>query len=79
VNPYDDHEGTYEGRPPYQVWEHHPDPELSGGGGAQVAGGASPSSASAEPSRQTSQAERAVMHPDRHDAEWRYCRGGWAG
>jgi hypothetical protein len=25
------------------------------------------------------QAELAVMHPDHHDLEWHYCRGGWAG
>jgi hypothetical protein len=79
VSSYDDYEKTYEGRPPYQVWEHHPDPELSGGGGLQAGPGLSLSSAPATPPRQTSQAERAVMHPDRHDAEWRYCRGGWAG
>lgn len=29
--------------------------------------------------RHVAQAERAVMHPDRYDLEWRYCRGGWAG
>ena len=27
----------------------------------------------------TTQAERAAMHPDRHDLEWPYCRGGWIG
>jgi hypothetical protein len=31
----------------------------------------------AAPSRQTTQAERSVMHPDREDVEWRYWRGGW--
>jgi hypothetical protein len=30
-------------------------------------------------SSHTSQAERAVMHPNFYDLEWRYCRGGWAG
>jgi hypothetical protein len=29
--------------------------------------------------RPAAQAERSVMHPDPHDLEWRYCRGGWAG
>jgi hypothetical protein len=29
--------------------------------------------------RDTIQAERAAMHPDRHDLEWPYCRGGWIG
>lgn len=33
----------------------------------------------ATPGRHTSQEERAVMHPDSQDLEWRYCRGGWAG
>jgi hypothetical protein len=27
--------------------------------------------------RQTDQAERGVMHPDRDEVEWRYWRGGW--
>ena len=27
----------------------------------------------------TTQAERAAMHPDHRDLEWRYCRGGWIG
>jgi hypothetical protein len=27
--------------------------------------------------RQTTQAERGVMHPDRDEMEWRYWRGGW--
>jgi hypothetical protein len=27
----------------------------------------------------TTQAERAVMHPGRHDLEWRYCHGAWLG
>jgi hypothetical protein len=27
--------------------------------------------------RPTSQAERAVMHPERHDTEWRYYYGAW--
>jgi hypothetical protein len=29
--------------------------------------------------RHTSQTERSVMHPDRHDLEWHYCRGVWVG
>jgi hypothetical protein len=29
--------------------------------------------------RPAAQAERSVMHPDRYDMEWRYCRNGWAG
>ena len=29
--------------------------------------------------RHTTQAERAAIHPDRHDLEWPYCRGGWIG
>ncbi len=37
------------------------------------------SSALIPASSHTSQAERAVMHPNRYDLEWRYCRGGWAG
>ena len=27
----------------------------------------------------TAQVERAAMHPDHHDLEWPYCRGGWIG
>jgi hypothetical protein len=27
--------------------------------------------------RQTTQAERGMMHPDRDEMEWRYWRGGW--
>jgi hypothetical protein len=27
--------------------------------------------------RVTTQAERAVMHPERHDTEWRYYHGAW--
>ncbi len=27
--------------------------------------------------RATTQAERAVMHPEHHDAEWRYYHGAW--
>ena len=26
---------------------------------------------------EASQAERAVMHPDSSDVEWRYCQGAW--
>jgi len=33
----------------------------------------------ASPPRPMTQAERSVVHPDRDDLEWGYCRGGWAG
>jgi hypothetical protein len=45
-------------------------------GEANPAGDAWPASATA---RHSGQAERAVMHPDCNDLEWRYCRNGWAG
>ena len=30
------------------------------------------------PGPETTQAERAAMHPDRHDLEWRYYHGSWS-
>jgi hypothetical protein len=45
-------------------------------GETSPAGDAGPRTAAAHHS---GQAERAVMHPDCNDLEWRYCRNGWAG
>jgi hypothetical protein len=59
-------ETRYRVRPAFQVWE-----EQSGTG-------PSPDSESEDTSpRPVTQAERAVMHPDRDDVEWGYWRGGW--
>ena len=57
---------TRKGQPAFRVWEGRPTT------------GANPASESGDaPPRQTTQAERGVMHPDREDVEWRYWRGGW--
>lgn len=37
-----------------------------------------PSAAASAP-QPTSQSERAVMHPEWHDPEWRYYHGAWGG
>ncbi len=31
-----------------------------------------------KPARQTSQAERAAMHPEPHEVEWNYYFGAWS-
>ena len=57
---------TRKGQPAFRVREDNPPM------------GANPASESGDTSpRQTTQAERGVMHPDREDVEWRYWRGGW--
>ena len=57
---------TRKGQPASRVREDHPTK------------GTNPASESDDTSpRQTAQAERGVMHPDRDDMEWRYWRGGW--
>jgi hypothetical protein len=59
-------EVLYKGLPISRVWDDDPDTSP-----VSKPDDASPPDAA--------QAERGVMHPDRHDLEWRYCRGGWAG
>ncbi len=79
VESYNTYEETYERRPAFNVREHHPDLEPNRGPGSHAAAGSGVSPASTTPPRRASQAERAVMHPDRFDLEWRYYNGGWAG
>jgi hypothetical protein len=69
-------EELYPGRPIFQGREHHGDQGSSAGSRRHAASEAhlAPSSPSG-----AGQAEWAVMHPDHHDLEWHYCRGGWAG
>jgi hypothetical protein len=57
---------TRKGQPAFRVREERPTM------------GTNPASESDDaPPRQTTQAERDVMHPDHDDMEWRYWRGGW--
>ena len=59
--------------------EHHPDQEpIATSGSPAEAEGAGKAAAPTD-QHDTTQADRAVMHPKRHDLEWRYCRNGWTG
>lgn len=60
-------EVSYKERAAFYVSEHPPD-EVPG-----------PESGPHELPPDTTQAERAAMHPERCDLEWPYCRGGWIG
>jgi len=73
MEPYDTFPPFYQMQSASLGWQPHPAPNQ----GADTRSG--DSSPSAAPSRPTSQAERAAMHPDRHDLEWHYCRGPWVG
>ena len=61
-------EVIYKGRAAFYVSEHPP----------EEAPGPESGPSHLKP-RDATQAERAAMHPDRHDLEWPYCRGGWIG
>jgi len=57
---------TRKGQLAFRVWEDRP---ITGTNPASESDDTLP--------RQTTQAERGVMYPDRDDVEWRDWRGGW--
>ena len=69
-------EEHHPGQPVFQARPHYADAGVSAGAGSQAAPGTHLSPAASTLARQ---AEWAVMHPDHHDLEWHYWRGGWAG
>jgi hypothetical protein len=74
MKPYDTFRAFYDGGSASHVWQHHPGPGQDAGAGSH---NTFSESAITRPPRHTSQAERAAMHPDHHDLEWHYWRGGW--
>jgi hypothetical protein len=72
-------EGLYKGRLTFHTGEDQPDMERSAGSGSHNVLEALLPGAPAPQQRHSSQTERSVMHPDRHDLEWYYCRGVWIG
>jgi hypothetical protein len=72
-------EGLYKGWLTFHTGEDQPDMEQNADSGSHhVLGTVSPGTL-AHRQCHTSQTERSVMHPDRHDLEWHYCRGVWVG
>ena len=67
---HDTLEALCKGHRAFFTWEKQPGTKRSKASGRYPSTG---------PARKTSQAERAVVHPDRDDLEWLYCRSGWVG
>jgi hypothetical protein len=72
-------EGLYKERLTFHSGEDQPDMERSADAGSHNVLGALLPGAPAPQQRHSDQTERSVMHPDRHDLEWYYCRGAWIG
>ncbi len=76
MEPYDTFRAFYKEQSAPHARQHHPDVGQSADVGPSDPSAPTPVT---QPPRRTSQAERAAIHPDRHDLEWHYCRGPWVG
>jgi hypothetical protein len=69
----------YEEQSAFYDWEHPPGTEGSADSLPNPAFWSLLPTTPPDSSPHTTQAERAVMHPGRHDLEWRYCQVAWVG
>jgi hypothetical protein len=72
-------EGLSKERLTFHTGEDQPGVERSGDSGVHNVSGTLLPGALAPLQCHTSQTERSVIHPDRRDLEWYYCRGAWIG